>query len=108
MTIWKFTDKELVKITGRNLTDGNSARIPEHISELAGKADTLIAEGNYIAALDIYCSLLAKDTSDKHLLQRVSELKSLVLLSGMRKDFIVLRLEKFLEIIKRRGSEFMK
>ena len=108
MTIWKFTDKELVKITGKNLPGGSSAHISGNIPELAGKADTLIADGNYIMALEIYRSLLAKDTSNTRLLQRVAELKSLIVLSGMRKDLIVFRLEKFLEIIKRRSSEFMK
>lgn len=105
MTIWKLTGSEPVKINGKNSPDGAFGRVQENISELVGKADTLIAGDNYITAFEIYSSLLSKDTSSTYLLQRVEELKSLIFLSGMRKELIVLRLAKFLEIIKKRSRE---
>lgn len=106
MTIWKLSGKEPVRINGRNTSGGTPAQAPVNIPELAGRADALIAEGNYIMAMGIYRSLLAKDSSNVHLLQRVEELRSLILLSGMRNGLIVARLEKFLELIMRRGNEF--
>lgn len=106
MTIWKLTDKEPVKINGKNLPADTPAHIPKNDPDLADRANSFIAGGNYIIAMGIYRSLLAKDSSNVHLLQKVEDLRSLILLSGMRKDLIVFRLEKFLEMIMKRGSEF--
>ncbi len=78
------------------------------MAEPVDRADRLISEGKYIMAFGTYRSLLAKDPSNKYLLQRIEELKSLILLSGMRKDLIIFRLERFLEMIRKRGSEFGK
>lgn len=105
MTIWKFTDKEPVRVDVKGGPGGASDLMPEHDCELSGKADALIAEGNYIRAMEIYRSLLSRYASNKYLLQRFEELKSLILLSGMRKDLITSRLARFLEMIKKRGRE---
>lgn len=108
MTIWKFTDKEPVKINDKKFPCGTAARMPETIPEPAGKADTLISDGKLVEAMAIYRSSLARDPSNTDLLQRIEELKSLIRLSGMRRDFILARLERFLELIKRRSSKFLE
>jgi len=58
--------------------------------------------------MEMYRLLLAKDSSNTYLRQRVEELRSLILLSGLRKDVIIFRLEKFRDLLRKRGSEFIK
>lgn len=58
--------------------------------------------------MEMYRLLLAKDPSNTFLLQRVAELKSLILLSGLRKDVIIFRLEKFRDLIRKKGIKFLK
>jgi len=43
MSIWKLSDKGIVKINGKSLPGGTSPNIQENISELVGKVDSLIA-----------------------------------------------------------------
>src|SRR5574340_247773 len=108
MSIWKLSDKGVVKINGKSLTEGTSSHIPENTAELLRRADSLIADGEFIIAMEIYRLLLAKDSSNRYLRQRLEELKSLILLSGLRKDVIIFRLEKFRDLLRKRRSEFMR
>ena len=107
MSIWKLSDNNIVKINGKNLPGGTPLPIPENTTELAHRADSLIADGEYIIAMEMYRLLLAKDSSNTYLRQRAAELRSLILFSGLRKDFIIFRLEKFRDLFRKRGSEFM-
>ncbi len=108
MSIWKLSDKGIVKINGKSLPKITSPNIPEDTTELVGRADSLIADGEYIIAMEMYRLLLAKDSSNNYLRQRAEELKSLILLSELRNDVIIFRLKKFRDLIRKRGSEFMK
>ncbi len=83
----------------RSLTD-NSA--------LLQTADRFISEENYSKALDVYRQMLATTPEDKHTLQRLEELKSLLKLLGRDKEVLISKLEAFLSAIKKRGDEFFR
>jgi hypothetical protein len=69
-------------------------------------ADQYILQGNYLEAMNIYRTILSGDPADKHVLQRVEELKAFLKLMGKDKEELILRLERFLEGIKKRRDEF--
>lgn len=67
--------------------------------------DGLVSKGEYFKALDSYKALLKEYPDNKKLLQRIAELKNLLKLLGKDKEK-VLKLEAFLEGIRRRRDEF--
>jgi tetratricopeptide (TPR) repeat protein len=69
-------------------------------------ADQYILQGKYSEAMDSYRTILSGDPADKHVLQRVEELKAFLKLLGKDKEQLVLKLERFLEGIKKRQDEF--
>jgi tryptophanyl-tRNA synthetase len=69
-------------------------------------ADQYILQGNYIEAMNVYRNLLSIEPENKHVLQRVEELKALLKLLGKDKEELITKLENLLEGIKRRRDEF--
>lgn len=69
------------------------------------EADGLVSKGEYFKALDNYKALLKKFPDNKKVLQRIAELKNLLKLLGKDEE-TVLKLEAFLEGIRRRRNEF--
>ncbi|MFN3395810.1 MAG: tetratricopeptide repeat protein [Thermodesulfovibrionales bacterium] len=69
------------------------------------EADALVAGGQYFKALDRYKALLKEYPDNKKVLQRIAELKNLLKLLGKDEE-TVLKLEAFLEGIRRRRDEF--
>lgn len=64
-------------------------------------ADSFIAMGNYYKALEIYKEGLRNNPDDKHIMQRIIELKTLMKLMGKGDEVVIARLEAFLEAIKK-------
>lgn len=77
-------------------------------SELLQTAERLISEGNYSRAINIYHQMLVTTPDDKHTLQRIDELRSLLKLLGKDKEVLVSELNAFLSAIKVRGDEFFR
>ncbi|MFN3479308.1 MAG: tetratricopeptide repeat protein [Thermodesulfovibrionales bacterium] len=69
------------------------------------EADGLVSKGEYFNALDRYKALLKEYPDNKKVLQRIAELKNLLKLLGKDEE-TVLKLEAFLEGIRRRRDEF--
>lgn len=69
------------------------------------EADGLVSKGEYFKALDRYKALLKEYPDNKKVLQRIAELKNLLKLLGKDEE-TVLKLEAFLEGIRRRRDEF--
>lgn len=67
-------------------------------------ADALVASGDYYKAVELYKELLVRDPDNKHLLQRLAELKAFLKMTGKGEDVLVARLEAFLESIKNRKA----
>ncbi len=65
-------------------------------------ADSFIAAGDFCKALEVYRKALSGAPDDKHLLQRMLELKSLMKLMGKGEEVLIGRLEEFLDAIRRR------
>jgi tetratricopeptide (TPR) repeat protein len=76
---------------------------PVHI---APDAETYIKQGNYNAAMNTYKTILSEDPENKQVLQRVAELKALLKMLGKDQEAHILKLEGFLEGIKKRRNEF--
>ena len=76
---------------------------PVHI---APDAETYIKQGNYSAAMNTYKTILSEDPENKQVLQRVAELKALLKMLGKDQEAHILKLEGFLEGIKKRRNEF--
>ncbi len=76
---------------------------PVHI---APDAETYIKQGNYNAAMNTYKTILSEDPENKQVLQRLSELKALLKMLGKDQEAHILKLEGFLEGIKKRRNEF--
>jgi len=76
---------------------------PVHI---APDAEDYIKQGNYNAAMNTYKTILSEDPENKQVLQRVAELKALLKMLGKDQEAHILKLEGFLEGIKKRRNEF--
>ncbi len=64
-------------------------------------ADSFIAGGDYYKAMEIFRKILGREPDNKHVLQRVTELKALLTLLGKGDEVIIARLDSFLGATKR-------
>jgi len=71
-------------------------------------ADSSIAEGRYEEALNIYKQILSREPENRHVLQRIEELKALLKLLGKGKEELSEKLDRFLQAIKDRQDEFFR
>jgi tetratricopeptide (TPR) repeat protein len=71
-----------------------------------GDADSFIAEGNYLGAINVYRSMLSSTPDNKSVMQRMEELKVLLKLMGKDKETLITRLDDFLKGIRKRRDEF--
>jgi tetratricopeptide (TPR) repeat protein len=71
-----------------------------------GIADSYIAQGKYVDALNIYKRLLATEPDNVHVLQRIEELKNLLSLLGKGKEDLIAKMNSLLDSIKKRRDEF--
>jgi tetratricopeptide (TPR) repeat protein len=69
-------------------------------------ADIFISQGRYIEALDIYEKLLSIEPGNTYVLQRIEELRALLKLLGRSEEELIVRLNSFLDGIKKRRDEF--
>jgi tetratricopeptide (TPR) repeat protein len=65
------------------------------------EADFFVSAGNYYRALETYKDILSRDPDNRHILQRIAELKALMKLIGKDGEALVSRLEAFLDAVKR-------
>jgi len=80
---------------------------PQHVSQkMLDEADHYILLGKYGEAMNTYKTILSVDPGNKHILQCVEELRSLLKLMGKDKEALIMRLDCFLEGIKKRRDEF--
>lgn len=91
---------------GAELTSEVGSGSPKDRGALLQTADRLISEGKYFGAIDVYKQILAAYADDKHTLQRIEELRSLLKLLGKDKEVLISKLNAFLGAIKKRGDEF--
>lgn len=71
-------------------------------------AERYIAQDKFIEAMNVYRDMLSKDPDNKHVIQRVEELKALLKLLGKDKEELIARLNNLLERIKKRRNEFRR
>ncbi|MBA4374021.1 MAG: hypothetical protein C0402_14315 [Thermodesulfovibrio sp.] len=69
-------------------------------------ADREVSDGNYGNALKIYRELLTANPGDRHILQRVEELRQFLKMIGKDKDALIEQLNNFLGGIEKRRDEF--
>lgn len=58
-------------------------------------ADSMVANGNFFKALEIYREVLSQNPADKQTLQRIMELKTLMKLMGKGDEVVIAKLEAF-------------
>jgi hypothetical protein len=79
----------------------------QHVSQrMLDEADHYILLGKYGEAMNTYKTILSADPDNKHILQCVEELRSLLKIMGKDKEELIMRLDRFLEGIKKRRDEF--
>jgi tetratricopeptide (TPR) repeat protein len=66
-----------------------------------------IKQGNYHEALAAYKTILSEDPENRQVLQRMAELQALVKILGKGQEAHIMRLEKFLDGIRKRRDEFI-
>jgi tetratricopeptide (TPR) repeat protein len=71
-------------------------------------ADSYIAQGKYLEAMNIYRRVLSSEPDNNHVMQCVEELKFLLKLMGKDKEELVARLDSFLNSVKKRRDEFFR
>lgn len=71
-------------------------------------ADSYISQGRYMEAMTVYRRLLSVEPDNKHVLQRIEELRALLKLLGKDKEELIARLNNFLDSIKKRRNEFFR
>ncbi len=71
-------------------------------------ADSLIAGGNYLEAMNIYRKILSATPDNRTVLQRAEELKTLLKLMGKDKEALIASLDAFLAGIEKRRDEFYR
>jgi len=69
-------------------------------------AENYIRQGNYREAMNTYKTILTEDPENRQVLQRAAELKSLLKMLGKDQEAHILKLEGFLNGIKKRSNEF--
>jgi len=67
----------------------------------ASDADVFIASGNFYKALETYRKILSDDPENKHVLQRMAELKALMTMMGKGNEVLIAKLESFLDSVNR-------
>ncbi|GAB4411434.1 MAG: hypothetical protein OHK0032_07320 [Thermodesulfovibrionales bacterium] len=65
-------------------------------------ADSLVASGDYYRAMEAYREMLEVSPDNRHLLQRMAELKAFLKLIGKGEAVLIERLEAFLDGIRQR------
>lgn len=94
------------EIAGDEVSHKTDIENPDTNSALLQSADKFILEGNYSGALNIYRRALAISPDDKHIFQRIEDLKSLLKLLGKDREVLISKLEAFLNAIRKRSDEF--
>lgn len=82
------------------------AVVPEQPSLSLYDADPYILQDKYMDAMSIYRKLLSIEPGNRHVLQRVEELRFLLKLLGKDKEALVAGLDSFLNGVKKRRDEF--
>lgn len=70
------------------------------------RAEDFIRRGNYREALETYKAILSGDPDNRVVLQRIAELKVLFKMLGKDQEAHVIKLESFLEKIRKRRDKF--
>lgn len=81
--------------------EGKSASPTQPALQDIDAADSFVAAGEYYKAAELYRNMLAIDPANKHLMQRLAELKSLLKLLGRGEEVLIARLDALLEGIKK-------
>lgn len=71
-------------------------------------ADPYIIKGQYSEAMNIYKKLLSDNPENRHVMQRIEELRTLLKLLGKDREILIEKLNDFLEGIKKRRNEFFR
>lgn len=70
-------------------------------------ADACIEKMDYYGALERYRNILDRNHGNRHILQRVAELKGFLKLMGKDEGAVIARLEMFLDAIKKGRGNFL-
>lgn len=100
------TEEEAPVAEPRAFVEGEATAVPEAIEALAG-ADRLVSEGKYLDALEGYRRILRKSPEERHVLQRLEELRALLRLLGKDKEGLISRLNALLDGVRKRHGEFL-
>jgi tetratricopeptide (TPR) repeat protein len=105
--------EELEELVGEVVheVEAESAGEEEMMEEKApdfAQADSFIAEGDYLGAMSAYKGMLSAEPGNRHVLQRVEELKTLLKLLGKDNELLEANIEAFLEGIKKKRDEFFR
>jgi tetratricopeptide (TPR) repeat protein len=71
-------------------------------------AELLIAGNNYLKAMSIYKGMLSANPQNKHIMQKVEELRMLLKMLGKDKEAVIDKLETFGKRIKENKDEFFR
>ena len=91
-------EAEIEESCDKGVSEGPRVRIRD--------ADIFISQGRYIEAFDIYKKILSIEPSNTYVLQRIEELRALLKLLGRSEEGLIVRLNSFLDGIKKRRDEF--
>lgn len=91
-------EAEIEESFDKGVSEGPRVRIRD--------ADIFISQGRYIEAFDIYKKILSIEPSNTYVLQRIEELRALLKLLGRSEEGLIMRLNSFLDGIKKRRDEF--
>ncbi|MBI4691744.1 MAG: hypothetical protein HY754_16005 [Nitrospirae bacterium] len=79
----------------------------EDVAAYIKDAELFISGGNYSQALGIYRKILSGNPGDKHILQKVEELKMLLRMLGKEQEIVIGNLQAFAGGLKKRKDEFL-
>ncbi|MFA4919750.1 MAG: tetratricopeptide repeat protein [Thermodesulfovibrionales bacterium] len=100
-----FSISKSEPLTGRPLE--KTEKVASDIKGGLRDAELFISEGNYYKAMKIYRGMLSLDPDNRHVLQKVEELKMLLKILGKEHDIVIERLKAFDEGLKKRKDEFL-
>lgn len=81
--------------------EGEFASLTQPALQDIDAADSFVAAGEYYRAAELYKDMLTLDPANKHIRQRLAELKALLKLLGRGEDVLIARLDALLEGIKK-------
>lgn len=94
------------KVKDSETEESDEKEVSEETRLQIKDADVFVSQGRYLEALETYKKILSFEPDNRYILQRLEELKALLKFLGKNEEYLISKLNNFLNGIKKRRNEF--